>query len=264
MAACSIIVTEAGGSFTDLDGRPGPLGTGGSPPTAGCTMPCWLSSPSRTTTPMIIMMIEASVILPALTPNTRTRRPHCRRSAGRRRRASRRRTEGAAGRSPMARPGWFARSWCCATAAATPSSSCSAARPHVPATSWPAPLLRRPGHHLGRRPGLAAGHGQFPAQRAACRAATPWRAVLVHLVDLPDVTAEVVRRMIRQSAPGTRRWPVPPTTAGLATRCCIGRDHLESIMVSLTGDSGAKGYLAHHGAHSVECGDLAGGQDHDT
>jgi histidinol-phosphatase len=29
MAACSIIVTEAGGTFTDLDGRPGPLGTGG-------------------------------------------------------------------------------------------------------------------------------------------------------------------------------------------------------------------------------------------
>jgi histidinol-phosphatase len=29
MAACSIIVTEAGGSFTDLDGRPGPLGSGG-------------------------------------------------------------------------------------------------------------------------------------------------------------------------------------------------------------------------------------------
>jgi histidinol-phosphatase len=29
MAACSIIVTEAGGTFTDLEGRPGPLGTGG-------------------------------------------------------------------------------------------------------------------------------------------------------------------------------------------------------------------------------------------
>jgi histidinol-phosphatase len=29
MAACSIIVTEAGGMFTDLDGRPGPHGTGG-------------------------------------------------------------------------------------------------------------------------------------------------------------------------------------------------------------------------------------------
>ena len=29
MAACSVIVTEAGGRFTDLDGRPGPLGAGG-------------------------------------------------------------------------------------------------------------------------------------------------------------------------------------------------------------------------------------------
>ena len=29
MAACSVIVTEAGGKFTDLDGHPGPLGTGG-------------------------------------------------------------------------------------------------------------------------------------------------------------------------------------------------------------------------------------------
>ena len=41
MAACSIIVTEAGGKFTDLDGHPGPLGAGGTPPTAGCTMPSW-------------------------------------------------------------------------------------------------------------------------------------------------------------------------------------------------------------------------------
>jgi histidinol-phosphatase len=28
MAACAIVVTEAGGTFTDLDGKPGPLGTG--------------------------------------------------------------------------------------------------------------------------------------------------------------------------------------------------------------------------------------------
>jgi CTP:molybdopterin cytidylyltransferase MocA len=91
-----------------------------------------------------------------------------------------------------------------------------------------------------------------------------WRAVLVHLVDLPDVTAEVVRRLIQQA---------PPATASLARASyrgrpghpvLIGRDHLESIMVGLTGDSGAKDYLAKHGAHSVECGDLASGQDHDT
>ena len=94
--------------------------------------------------------------------------------------------------------------------------------------------------------------------------AVSWRAALVHLVDLPDVTAEVVRRMIRQS---------PPDTAALARATyggrpghpvLIGRDHLEPIMGRLTGDSGAKDYLAQHGAHSVECGDLASGQDYDT
>src|SRR4030095_204886 len=36
----------------------------------------------------------------------------------------------------------------------------------------------------------------------AARSAS-WRAVLVHLVDLPDVTAEVVRRVIQQAPSGT-------------------------------------------------------------
>ncbi|HTF40333.1 MAG TPA: nucleotidyltransferase family protein [Propionibacteriaceae bacterium] len=97
----------------------------------------------------------------------------------------------------------------------------------------------------------------------AARSAS-WRAVLVHLVDLPDVTAEVVRRLIRQAPPGTA--PLARVTYGgrPGHPVFIGRDHLESIMASLTGDSGAKGYLARHSAHSVECGDLASGQDHDT
>ena len=98
---------------------------------------------------------------------------------------------------------------------------------------------------------------------SAARSAS-WRAVLVHLVDLPDVTAEVVRRLIRQAPPGTA--PLARVTYGgrPGHPVFIGRDHLESIMASLTGDSGAKGYLARHSAHSVECGDLASGQDYDT
>jgi CTP:molybdopterin cytidylyltransferase MocA len=107
--------------------------------------------------------------------------------------------------------------------------------------------------------------GMGSSLRSGLLAARPasWRAVLVHLVDLPDVTAEVVRRLIRQT---------PPSTASLARASyrgrpghpvLIGRDHLESIMVGLSGDSGAKDYLAQHGAHSVECGDLGSGQDHD-
>jgi CTP:molybdopterin cytidylyltransferase MocA len=90
-----------------------------------------------------------------------------------------------------------------------------------------------------------------------------WRAVLVHLVDLPDVTAEVVRRLIRRAPPGTASLARATYGGRPGHPVLIGRDHLESIMAGLTGDSGAKGYLAHHGAHSVECGDLASGQDHD-
>jgi CTP:molybdopterin cytidylyltransferase MocA len=93
---------------------------------------------------------------------------------------------------------------------------------------------------------------------------TPCRAVLVHLVDLPDVTAEVVGRLIRQAPPGTASLARVTYGGRPGHPVLIGRDHLETIMVGLTGDSGAKGYLARHGAHSVECGDLASGQDHDT
>jgi hypothetical protein len=35
-------------------------------------------------------------------------------------------------------------------------------------------------------------------------------------------------------------------------------------MADLSGDSGAKDYLVRQRAHSVECGDLATGQDRDT
>jgi CTP:molybdopterin cytidylyltransferase MocA len=91
-----------------------------------------------------------------------------------------------------------------------------------------------------------------------------WRAALVHLVDLPDVTAEVVRRLIRQAPPGAKTLARATYGGRPGHPVLIGRDHLESIMVGLAGDSGAKDYLVRHRAHSVECGDLASGQDRDT
>jgi CTP:molybdopterin cytidylyltransferase MocA len=91
-----------------------------------------------------------------------------------------------------------------------------------------------------------------------------WRAVLVHLVDLPDVTADVVRRVIGKAPPGTAALARATYGGRPGHPVCIGRDHLESIMISLTGDTGAKHYLAQHGVRGVECGDLASGQDHDT
>jgi CTP:molybdopterin cytidylyltransferase MocA len=90
------------------------------------------------------------------------------------------------------------------------------------------------------------------------------QAVLVHLVDLPDVGADVVRRLLREAPP----HPAVLARAVYAGRpghpVLIGRDHLQAIMMGLHGDIGAKDYLARHHADSVECGDLAGGQDHDS
>ena len=91
-----------------------------------------------------------------------------------------------------------------------------------------------------------------------------WRAVLVHLVDLPDVTAEVVCRMIEKAPPGHAFLSRATYGGRPGHPVCIGRDHLESLMVELTGDSGARDYHAEHGVSGVECGDLASGQDHDN
>ncbi|MFB9766076.1 NTP transferase domain-containing protein [Nocardioides kongjuensis] len=87
-------------------------------------------------------------------------------------------------------------------------------------------------------------------------------AALVHLVDLPDVTAEVVARVLatatssqalaRASYDGRPGHPV-----------LIGRDHWLGVITSATGDQGARTYLASHEVTLVECGDLASGADVD-
>lgn len=88
-------------------------------------------------------------------------------------------------------------------------------------------------------------------------------AVLVTLVDLPDVGPDVVRRVLagaagkdvlrRASYVGRPGHPV-----------LIGRDHWGGVRTEATGDRGARGYLATHEVELVECGDLATGHDVDT
>jgi CTP:molybdopterin cytidylyltransferase MocA len=88
-------------------------------------------------------------------------------------------------------------------------------------------------------------------------------AALVHLVDLPDVTADVVRRVLavgidddvlaRATYDGRPGHPV-----------LLGRAHWPPVLDSATGDEGARGYLASHDPVLVECGDLAGGADIDS
>ena len=87
-------------------------------------------------------------------------------------------------------------------------------------------------------------------------------AALVLLVDLPDVPAAVVARVLasgggagalrRASYDGRPGHPV-----------LIGRDHWPGVIDSATGDKGARDYLAAHEHGLVECGELATGEDVD-
>lgn len=95
-------------------------------------------------------------------------------------------------------------------------------------------------------------------------------AVLVSLVDLPDVDAEVVRRVL-----GPVDGAVAGAGSGAATLrratydgrpghpVLIGRDHWAGVAGSAVGDRGARDYLATHEVEVVECGDLATGLDVD-
>jgi CTP:molybdopterin cytidylyltransferase MocA len=88
-------------------------------------------------------------------------------------------------------------------------------------------------------------------------------AALVSLVDLPDVDAAVVRRVLteatrpdvlaRASYDGQPGHPV-----------LLGRDHWQAVIETAAGDEGAKGYLAGRAPLLVECGDLARGHDVDS
>lgn len=87
-------------------------------------------------------------------------------------------------------------------------------------------------------------------------------AVVITLVDLPDVGAEVVRRVVAAGS--------GPTTLARATYdgspghpVVMGRDHWAPAVASAGGDAGARGYLSSHDVTVVECGDLASGRDVD-
>ena len=107
--------------------------------------------------------------------------------------------------------------------------------------------------------------GMGASLRAGLRALAGSDAVaaVVMLVDLPDVTAEVVRRVAaRVTGPGQL------ARASYAGRpghpVVIGRDHWAAAADSVTGDQGARDYLASHGVVDVDCDDLATGRDRDS
>jgi CTP:molybdopterin cytidylyltransferase MocA len=106
--------------------------------------------------------------------------------------------------------------------------------------------------------------GMGASLRAGLRAVAGSDAVaaVVMLVDLPDVTAEVVRQVAT--------WVTGPEQLARASYAgrpghpvVIGRAHWEAAADSVAGDQGARDYLVGHGVVDVECGDLATGLDRD-
>lgn len=98
-------------------------------------------------------------------------------------------------------------------------------------------------------------------------------AVLVSLVDLPDVTADVVRRVLDAGVDsgGVDSEGVDPAVLCRASYhgrpghpVLIGRAHWPGVVASADGDRGARDYLAGAAVTYVECGDLATGHDRDT
>lgn len=87
-------------------------------------------------------------------------------------------------------------------------------------------------------------------------------AVLIHLVDLPDVGSDVMVRLLSHAAPDALVRASYDGRPGHPV--LIGRGHWAPLGAELDGDHGARDYLARHGTTLVECGDLATGVDIDT
>ncbi|WP_130177390.1 NTP transferase domain-containing protein [Cryobacterium sp. SO1] len=86
-------------------------------------------------------------------------------------------------------------------------------------------------------------------------------AVALVPVDVPDLTADTVRRLIDGASPLTLRQ------ANFAGRpghpVVIGREHWAPLRAGLTGDTGARPYLVAHRVTAVSCDDLGTGLDVD-
>jgi CTP:molybdopterin cytidylyltransferase MocA len=87
-------------------------------------------------------------------------------------------------------------------------------------------------------------------------------AALVTLVDLPDVDATVLRRVL-----DTGTGPTALVRATYDGRpghpVLIGREHWEGVAATAEGDRGARTYFRGHQPVVCECGDLATGRDVD-
>lgn len=109
--------------------------------------------------------------------------------------------------------------------------------------------------------------GQSASLRAGLAAlqATTADAGCILLVDLPDVGAPVVERVVAEAVGEGRAALARAAYQGVPGHpVVVGRDHWQGLLDAATGDTGARDYLTAHEHLLVECGDLATGRDVDT
>lgn len=93
-------------------------------------------------------------------------------------------------------------------------------------------------------------------------AAAGAQRVVLHLVDTPDVGADVVRRVLAAASATDLARAVYDGRPGHPV--VIGAAHWPALRATLSGDRGARGFLAASvDVVAVECGDLASGADID-
>lgn len=89
-------------------------------------------------------------------------------------------------------------------------------------------------------------------------------AVLVTLVDLPDLSAEVAQRVALAVGQSTSALGRAAFSGRPGHPVLIGRDHWARVAQAAQADVGARNYLAGASVRLVECSDLARGADVDT
>lgn len=98
----------------------------------------------------------------------------------------------------------------------------------------------------------------------ATRGRTVPKQALVHLVDLPDVGADVVARVLAAAGEATDALARAAYLGVPGHPVLLGQDHWEGVLEGALGDSGARSYLRRARPLLVECGDLATGADVDV
>jgi CTP:molybdopterin cytidylyltransferase MocA len=107
-------------------------------------------------------------------------------------------------------------------------------------------------------------NGMAESLRAGLSAAivSPAAACLILLVDMPDLPASVLDRILDADVThDTLSQAVYNGRPGHPV--LVGRAHWAALVRDLSGDRGARAYLAAHGVHEIECSDLFDGQDID-